>query len=44
MLAPGLRRGAALAVHWSDVDLDAGLLRVRWTLTRTSKGLQLGEP
>jgi integrase len=44
MLATGLRRGEALGLHWSDVDLDMGALRVRWTLTRTSKGLQLGEP
>jgi integrase len=44
MLATGLRRGEALGLHWSDVDLDAGLLRVRWTLSRTSKGLQLDEP
>jgi integrase len=44
MLATGLRRGEALALHWSDVDLDAGLLRVRWTLSRTSQGLQLDEP
>jgi integrase len=44
MLATGLRREEALALHWSDVDLDGGALRVRWTLTRTSKGVQLGEP
>ncbi|MBM7804509.1 integrase [Geodermatophilus bullaregiensis] len=44
MLANGLRRGEALALHWSDVDLKAGLLRVRWTLSRTSRGLQLDEP
>src|SRR4051812_39271002 len=44
MLATGLRRGEALALHWSDVDLDAQLLRVRWTLSRTSQGLQLNEP
>jgi integrase len=44
MLATGLRRGEALALHWSDLDLDTELLRVRWTLTRTSKGLELGEP
>src|SRR3954451_19250065 len=37
MLATGLRRGEALALHWSDVDLDAGALRVRWTLSRTSR-------
>jgi integrase len=44
MLATGLRRGEALALHWSDVDLDAALLRVRWTLSRTSRGLHLDEP
>jgi integrase len=44
MLATGLRRGEALGLHWSDVDLDAALLRVRWTLSRTSQGLQLDEP
>ncbi len=41
MLATGLRRGEALGLHWSDVDLDAALLRVRWTLSRTSQGLRL---
>src|SRR4051794_38706388 len=44
MLRTGLRRGEALALHWSDVDLDAGWLRVRWTLSRTSQGLQFDEP
>ncbi|SES66959.1 tyrosine-type recombinase/integrase [Geodermatophilus poikilotrophus] len=44
MLATGLRRGEALALHWSDIHLDAGLLRVRWTLSRTSQGLRLDEP
>ena len=29
MLATGLRRGEALGLHWSDVHLDAGHLRVR---------------
>jgi integrase len=43
MLATGLRRGEALGLHWRDLDLDAAMLRVRWTLTRTSRGLELGE-
>lgn len=44
MLLTGLRRGEALGLHWADVDLDAGQLRVRWTLSRTSRGLELGQP
>jgi integrase len=44
MLATGLRRGEALALHWADVDLEGGVLRVRGTLSRTSKGLQITEP
>jgi hypothetical protein len=44
MLATGLRRGEALALRWSDVDLDGRALRVRWPLSRTSAGLVLGEP
>jgi integrase len=36
--------GEALALHWADVNLDAELTRVRWTLSRTSKELQLDEP
>jgi integrase len=44
MLATGLRRGEALGLHWSDVDLDAGLVRVRRTLARTFQGLRLDEP
>ena len=30
----GLRRGEALALRWSDVDLDAGVLRVQDTVQR----------
>lgn len=32
--ATGMRRGEALALKWSDVDLVAGTLRVRGTLAR----------
>lgn len=35
----GLRRGEALALHWDDVDLEAGLLRVRGTLARVDGDL-----
>jgi integrase len=42
--ATGLRRGEALALHWSDVDLDAGLLAVRGTLGRVGGRLVISAP
>lgn len=40
MLATGVRIGEALAVGWSEVDLDEGLVDVRWRLVRrTGVGL-----
>ena len=33
-LTTGLRQGELLALHWADVDLDAGVLQVRGTLHR----------
>ena len=40
----GLRRGEALAVHWSDIDLDAKLLRrVRGSLARVGGELVVTE-
>jgi integrase len=29
----GLRRGEACGLHWTDVDLESGAVRVRWELT-----------
>jgi integrase len=44
-LAVGLRQGEALGLHWQDVDLDAGTLRVRVALQRLEgRGLQIVEP
>jgi integrase len=40
----GLRRGEALALRWFDVDLDAGVLRVRGTLARVDGALVVTEP
>jgi integrase len=37
-LALGLRRSEALGLQWSDVDLDAGVLRVRRGLQRLKGG------
>jgi integrase len=43
-IAAGLRRGEALALRWSDVDLEAGSLRVARTLSRHSGGLTFTSP
>jgi integrase len=40
-LALGLRRGEALGLKWSDVDLDDGLLHVRRSLQRAHGKLEL---
>jgi integrase len=40
----GLRRGEALALRWSDVDLTKGMLRVRGTLSRIDGDLLVTEP
>ncbi len=43
-MAVGLRRGEALALHWSDVDVDAGTVRVSRTLSRVGGALTFTEP
>jgi integrase len=40
----GLRRGEALALHWSDVDLVGGLLKVSGTMSRVASELVTSEP
>ena len=42
--ATGLRRGEALALPWSAVDLDAGLLRVTATVGRIDGALVVSTP
>ncbi|MEW6524382.1 MAG: tyrosine-type recombinase/integrase [Bacillota bacterium] len=37
LLATGLRPGEALALRWTDIDLEAGRLHVRRSLTRTEE-------
>jgi integrase len=43
-MALGLRPSEALAVRWSDVDLDVGLLQVRRALERRSGAYAFKEP
>jgi integrase len=40
----GLRRGEALALRWSDVDLKARTVKVERSLTRAGGELTFGEP
>ncbi|WP_185449859.1 site-specific integrase [Kribbella qitaiheensis] len=42
-LSLGLRRGEALGLRWSDVDLDNGLIRVNQALHRVDGALKLGD-
>jgi integrase len=37
-ITAGLRRGELLGLKWEDLDLDAGMLQVRRTLSETSSG------
>jgi integrase len=40
----GMRRGEALGLRWSDVDLDTGRIRVVQTITQTRGKVTVGEP
>jgi len=39
LLGTGLRIGELLALGWSDIDLDSGIININKTLSRTSQGL-----
>jgi len=43
-IASGLRRGELLALHWSDIDLEAGRLSVRRSLETIDGATQTKEP
>lgn len=43
-LGTGLRIGELFALHWRDVDLKAGTVAVRYTLTEVNGKLALTEP
>jgi hypothetical protein len=38
LLGTGARRNEALALRWSDIDLDGGTLRIERALERTTRG------
>lgn len=44
LVSTGLRRGEALGLTWSDIDLDTGQLRVRRNLQRIKRELLFGTP
>ncbi len=44
LLGTGIRRGELLALRWSDINLEAGTLRIRRNLVRTNEGLIFQEP
>jgi integrase len=44
LLGTGLRKGEALALRWSDVDLTTGTVRVERTLQRLAGRLMFGPP
>jgi integrase len=44
LLTTGLRRGEALGLRWSDVDLDAGRLAVRRALVAVGYDVRWSEP
>jgi integrase len=40
----GLRRGESCGLRWSDVDLDRGVLTVRWQITQHGSQIHQGKP
>lgn len=44
LLTSGMRPGEALALRWSNVDLEVGRVHVQQALSRTNDGWQLREP
>jgi integrase len=43
-LSTGMRRGEMAALRWSDIDLDAGKIRVERSLEQTNVGLAFKAP
>ncbi len=43
-LATGARQGELFGLRWQDLDLDAGTMRIRQTVSRIDGRYQFGEP
>jgi integrase len=43
-LATGARQGELLALRWSDIDMEPGVIRIQRTLVRAVDGLSFAEP
>ena len=43
-LYTGMRRGEILALRWTDVDIESGVVYVRRSLSQTAKGLAFKQP
>lgn len=43
-ITTGLRQGELLGLKWEDIDLDAGMIRVRRTLSKSNKSLVFNPP
>ena len=43
-LATGMRRGELLALDWSDIDLDRGVVRIERSVEETRAGLRIKPP
>ena len=44
LLRMGLRRGEAMGLTWADIDLEAGMLKIRQARIKAIKGTRTGSP
>lgn len=43
MLATGIRVGEGLALYWTDINFEAGEIRISRSVTKTSQGIKVGD-
>ena len=44
LLGTGCRRGEVLALHWADLDLEKGVVRIERAVEQTKSGLKIKSP